>query len=75
MVSPESGIAVPLGPQPAVVEGLAGALTRLAGDEEYRKLLGEGGVARARNQYSWRAKGKLSASLYEQVVDERRRTN
>jgi glycosyltransferase involved in cell wall biosynthesis len=51
------------------VAGLAGALTRLAGDEALRRRLGEAGRARiGEGEFDWDAKLRLVRDTYAQVT-------
>jgi glycosyltransferase involved in cell wall biosynthesis len=53
------------------VEGLAAALTRLAGDAGMRQRLGEAGRGRL-GEFDWTAKLRLVREVYAQVVQEKR---
>jgi glycosyltransferase involved in cell wall biosynthesis len=50
------------------IAGLAGALTRMAGDEELRRRLGEVGHQRARREFDWDEKLELVRAVYREVA-------
>jgi glycosyltransferase involved in cell wall biosynthesis len=51
-----------------VVDGLAAALARLAGDGELRERMGRAAKERARSYYLWDRLGERLAGIYDQVL-------
>jgi glycosyltransferase involved in cell wall biosynthesis len=50
------------------VAGLAGALVRLAGDEELRRRLGASGLERTRHEFDWEDKFRIVRRVYEELA-------
>ncbi len=68
MVCEECGIKVAPDSREEVIEGLAAAIVRLAGDPELRDRLGRGARQRVERCYGWERKGELFESLLREVV-------
>lgn len=62
------GIKVPPADPESVVEGLAAALARLAGDPTLRENLGRAGRERVLSYYLWDKLGDRLAAIYEEVL-------
>jgi glycosyltransferase involved in cell wall biosynthesis len=62
------GIKVPPSDPASVVDGLAAALARLAGDPALRESLGRAGRERVLSYYLWDKLGDRLAALYEEVL-------
>lgn len=68
IVTPSSGIKIPVSGKAAVVKDFADALELLAGDPSLRREMGEAGRQRVAECYSWEAKAELLRSLYASVA-------
>jgi glycosyltransferase involved in cell wall biosynthesis len=62
------GIKVPPGDPAAVVDGLAAALARLAGDRGLRESMGRAGRERVLSYYLWDKLGDRLAEIYGEVL-------
>ena len=62
------GIKVPPGDPAAVVDGLAAALARLAGDRALRESMGRAGLERVLSYYLWDKLGDRLAEIYGEVL-------
>jgi glycosyltransferase involved in cell wall biosynthesis len=62
------GIKVPPAAPDAVVDGLAAALTRLAGDQGLRERMGRAARERVRSFYLWDKLGDTLAGIYAEVL-------
>jgi glycosyltransferase involved in cell wall biosynthesis len=62
------GIKVPPGDPAAVVDGLAAALVRLAGDRALRERMGRAGRERVLSYYLWDKLGDRLAEIYGEVL-------
>jgi glycosyltransferase involved in cell wall biosynthesis len=62
------GLKVPPADPESVVDGLAAALARLAGDPALRERLGRAGRERVVSYYLWDKLGDRLAALYEEVL-------
>ncbi len=69
IVTAECGIKVAPGSPEQVVEGLAAAIVRLAGDAPLRAGMGEAGRRRVLEHYRWRSKGERIEALLREVAD------
>jgi glycosyltransferase involved in cell wall biosynthesis len=67
-VTSETGFKVPAHNPEQAVSDLAQAMVRLARDKNLRLQMGRAGQQRIWEYYSWEAKGKQLAQVYEQVV-------
>jgi glycosyltransferase involved in cell wall biosynthesis len=69
LLTKETGCKVTASDPDAAVRDLADAISLLARDSELRVRMGEAGRKRVREAYSWDAKGRLWARLYEEILD------
>jgi len=67
-VQDQWGIKVPPGDPAAVVDGLAAALARLAGDRDLRERMGRAGRDRVLSYYLWDKLGDRLAAIYGEVL-------
>ena len=67
-ITEETGVKVPAESPERVVEALAVAMKRLAGDEKLRASMAQAGRERAQTCYSWRAKGELLSQWYREIA-------
>src|SRR5262249_41191059 len=69
IVTPESGIKVPVTTPSQVIAELSGALAALVGDPELCRRLGDGARERAAD-FLWSRQGDRMAEVYAQVLGE-----
>ncbi|MBA3923694.1 MAG: glycosyltransferase family 4 protein [Nostocaceae cyanobacterium] len=67
-VTAETGFKVPTHTPAQAVQDLAVAIANLAQDSDLRMRMGEAAQKQARETYSWEAKGRSLARLYENIV-------
>ena len=67
------GIKVPPGDPASVVDGLAAALVRLAGDRALRESMGRAGRERVLSFYLWDTLGDRLAEIYGEVLSTKQR--
>ena len=72
LVSPETGVVVPLGSRVEIVAALRRALDELERDRARLARLSERGVERVRRHFTWDAKAERLAELYAWVLDPAR---
>jgi glycosyltransferase involved in cell wall biosynthesis len=70
-ITVETGIKVAAETPEQTVNGLAQAMVKVAADEDLRLRMGRAGQQRVRDYYSWDAKGKQLAQLYEEIVAQK----
>jgi glycosyltransferase involved in cell wall biosynthesis len=69
MVTPETGIKVPVGPRAQVIAGLAQALVQIAREEGWRDAAARRRIQEVvRQRYSWERKARLIADLYQSLI-------
>lgn len=69
LVSPSTGVAVPLGTRAQVVEGLRAAVARFADDREELARFAAAGLARVARHFTWDAKARRIAEIYRWLLD------
>ena len=69
LLTPETGIAVPIGPREELVERFREAMVALVRDPARVDRLGEAARRRVLTRYTWDAKAKDTLSLYHWVLD------
>ncbi len=67
LVTPESGIAVPLGPRARIVEGFRGHLSRLADDPGCLRERSRAARSRVAESFTWGAKARQVLDVYSWV--------
>jgi glycosyltransferase involved in cell wall biosynthesis len=68
LVRPDTGLAVPIGPRGEIVAALAGRLGALADDPAPLPALGARARAEARARFTWAAKARQVAEVYDWVL-------
>jgi glycosyltransferase involved in cell wall biosynthesis len=68
LVDATTGLKVPLGPRPAIVEGFRAALSRLCADRSALPALAAAGQARVAEAFTWPRKAEQVAAIYEHVL-------
>jgi len=68
LVTPEVGIKVPANTPEQVVRDMSEAMIKLAGNRDLCVQMGQKGQQKVKNYYSWEAKGKHFAQVYENVA-------
>jgi glycosyltransferase involved in cell wall biosynthesis len=71
LVSPETGIKVAAAQPEQAVQDLATAMNTLAHDRDLCLKMGQAGQQKIRDRYSWEAKGKHFAELYQTLAQQR----
>ncbi len=69
LVSPATGIVVPLGTRAEIVANLHTRIAELASDRERLETLASRGIARAREHFTWGSKAARLRVLYESILD------
>jgi glycosyltransferase involved in cell wall biosynthesis len=69
-VDPATGIRVPVVSPEQVVEDLATAIDRLAGDEALRLRMGAAGRKRVRDRYTWDRQGDSLRAIYDRMFSK-----
>lgn len=69
-VTAETGIKVPAFDPEQAVQGLAEAMTCLAGDSELRVRLGQAGQKRVKAVYDWQVKAEVWNQVYQEVLEQ-----
>jgi glycosyltransferase involved in cell wall biosynthesis len=69
LVSPETGIKVAAAQPEQAVQDLAAAMNTLAHDRALCLKMGQAGQQKIRDRYSWEAKGKHFAELYQTLAE------
>lgn len=69
VVNDNCGIKVPVTTPTEVVNGVAAAIERLAGNEELRRFLAEGALTRAQD-FTWEKKAELVNRIYAERIGE-----
>lgn len=73
LVSPATGIAVPMGNRREIVERVRAALERLVSRPELAREMGARGRARVARHFTWDAKAAREVELYEWLLRRRER--
>lgn len=73
-VTPETGYKVTAQTPAEAIAGLASAMHQLAEAPELRQQMGHAGQQRARERYSWAAKGQTFVTLYNQLTQTKELT-
>ena len=68
LVDPGTGIKVPIGPRAAIVAAVRAELERLAADPSGLPVMARAARARARTQFTWEAKARQVAEVYDWVL-------
>lgn len=71
LVSPATGVAIPMGPRGEIVERLRAALRRLAEDRAEAAAMGARARARVLRHFTWEAKARQVLEVYRWVLGER----
>lgn len=70
LVTTETGIKVAAHQPEQAVQDLASAMVKLAGDPDSCQQMGRAGQQKVRDRYSWEAKGKHFAELYQTLTKQ-----
>ena len=73
IVSPESGVVVPVHSEGQVVSDLAAALHQLLGDSPRLQRMGEAASRRAATEFAWDRRASRMLALYERILSEKNR--
>jgi glycosyltransferase involved in cell wall biosynthesis len=68
LVTPESGILLPMEPREALIGKLQRAMEELAGDPARCRALGNRACQRVREEYTWQAKAERIVQFYQQTL-------
>jgi glycosyltransferase involved in cell wall biosynthesis len=71
LVSPATGITVPMGPRSRIVAGLRAALERLAADPACIQAMGRRARERVMSRFTWAAKADQLLEVYRWVLGQR----
>jgi glycosyltransferase involved in cell wall biosynthesis len=66
-VTPDTGFLIPATTPQATVRGIASAMRSLANDDMLRSRLGQNGLQRAREVFTWEKRGRLVSDHYEKL--------
>ena len=72
-VTPETGMKILAYNTPQAIQGIAGAMQRLAFDKTLLACMGKAGQQRVREQFAWDAKGRLLAECYADIAARQQR--
>jgi len=70
LVTPESGILLPMKPRAALIDSLQQAMEALVGDPERCRKLGAAASDQVRRDFTWEAKAGKIVGIYRQVLDQ-----
>lgn len=71
LVTPDSGIAIPMGPRESIVRGVREAVTSLVSDLTRLRRMREAGLARVAEHFTWDAKVSKTLEVYRWVMNKR----
>lgn len=71
LVTPDSGIAIPMGPRESIVRGVREAVASLVTDPSRLRSMREAGLARVTEHFTWDAKVSKTLGVYRWVMNER----
>jgi glycosyltransferase involved in cell wall biosynthesis len=71
LVTPETGVLLPMRPRAELVGALRSALEGLAGDPERCRHLGAAAARRVREEFTWSAKAATLVGMYREVLGGR----
>lgn len=74
LVTSETGIKVSAHDPKQVIQDLAAAMVKLADDRELCRQMGQAGQQKVQDHYTWEAKGKYFAELYQTLSNSHKAT-
>ena len=70
LVTPETGFALPMQEEDALVNDLCGAMEAMAENHEMCRSMADAALERIRNEHVWSAKATIMEQLYKQVLGQ-----
>lgn len=70
LVTPDTGIAIPMQPEAELVESLQVAMESLAIDSELCSRMADAALHRVRTEFTWVAKARQTEEFYRELIDQ-----